>query len=146
MTPEKYVVFSLDDRRFGLPLLSVERILAAPELTRVPRSPKEMRGVFDLRGEILPVLDTRTLLGLEERPPRCLLVVHSGDRRLALTADRVDSIVDLEGDKVESLMADTGHEVRVATIGEHLALLLDLNEVVSQSLGKRATNFARQAA
>jgi purine-binding chemotaxis protein CheW len=135
---EKYVVFALDDRRFGLPLLHVERIIAAPPLTRLPLSPREVRGVFDLRGDVLPVLDTRALLNLPESDPKVLLVVHAHDRRLALTADRVDSIVDFETSEIQTVQAEAGREVQVGKIGEHLALLLNLDEIVSESLGEQA--------
>ena len=139
---EKYVVFALDDRRFGLPLLHVERIIAAPPLTRLPLSPREVRGVFDLRGDVLPVLDTRALLNLPETDPKVLLVVHTRDRRLALTADRVDSIVDFETAEIQTVQAEAGREVQVGKIGEHLALLLNLDEIVSESLGEQAQALA----
>lgn len=139
---EKYVVFALDDRRFGLPLLHVERIIAAPPLTRIPLSPREVRGVFDLRGDVLPVLDTRALLNLTEQDPKVLLVVHSRDRRLALTADRVDSIVDFESTEIQTVQTEAGREVQVGKIGEHLALLLNLEEIVSESLGEAAQALA----
>lgn len=143
---EKYVVFALDDRRFGLPLSGVERIIAAPPLTRVPLSPPEVRGVFDLRGDVLPVLDTRALLHLPEKDPHVLLVVQSGSRRLALTADRVDSIVDFAGDEIQTVHAETGREVKVGKINDLLALLLDLDEIVSEQLGQSALDIAKTQA
>lgn len=139
---EKYVVFALDDRRFGLPLLHVERIIAAPPLTRIPLSPREVRGVFDLRGDVLPVLDTRALLNLPENDPKVLLVVHARDRRLALTADRVDSIVDFDTAEIQNVQTEVGREVQVGKIGDHLALLLNLEEIVSESLGETAQALA----
>jgi purine-binding chemotaxis protein CheW len=139
---EKYVVFALDDRRFGLPLSYVERIIASPPLTGVPLSSKEVRGVFDLRGDVLPVLDTRALLNLPEKDPHVLLVVHSGARRLALTADRVDSIVDFSEEEIQTVHAESGREVRVGKIGEVLALLLNLDEIVSEQLGQSAIQAA----
>lgn len=143
---EKYVVFALDDRRFALPLLHVERIIAAPPLTRIPLSPREVRGVFDLRGDVLPVLDTRALLNLAEQDPKVLLVVHARDRRLALTADRVDSIVDFDTSEIQTVQAEAGREVQVGKIGEQLALLVNLDEIVSESLGDRAQELATLAA
>lgn len=143
---EKYVVFALDDRRFGLPLLFVERIIAAPPLTRIPLAPREVRGVFDLRGDVLPVLDTRALLDLPEQDPKVLLVVHSRDRRLALTADRVDSIVDFETTEIQTVQTEAGREVQVGKIGDLLALLLNLDEIVSENLGDKAQALAKQAA
>ncbi|MGV3617034.1 MAG: chemotaxis protein CheW [Fimbriimonas sp.] len=144
--PEKYVLFALDDRRFGLPLTHVERILAAPPLTRLACAPREVRGIFDLRGDVLPVLDTRALLDLREEEPRVLLVVHSGERRLALTADRVDSIADLGADDIQAVTAEMGRPLRVGKVGDVLALLLDVDDIVSEQLGASATQLAALAA
>ena len=62
----KYVVFQLDKERFGVPIDAVERILPSQEVTRLPRTPKMMLGVFDLRGSTIPAVDARLRFDMKE--------------------------------------------------------------------------------
>jgi purine-binding chemotaxis protein CheW len=144
--PGKFVVFTLGKERFGLPIASVERILAAPPLTRIPRTPRELRGVFDLRGDVLPVLDTRALLGLPEGEPGCLLVIDTNGRRMAVTADRVELIAEYEDNDIQDVRASAEREVRVSRQGDTITLLLDPDDMVPETLAKRAVKAAERAA
>jgi len=66
MVEQKYIVFFVDNERYALPIESVERILPEMSVTSVPKTPKVLLGVFDLRGETLPALDLRRRFDLEE--------------------------------------------------------------------------------
>lgn len=125
MKPGQYVVFALDAERYGLPIESVVQILAAPKVTRVPKTHEQVLGMFELRGSMLPVLDTRGLLGLPAKEPRCTLVIQTKDRPVALVVDSVDRIVDFEEDNM--IRSDD------TVVGRHdgdLVLLLDVQAIL----------------
>jgi len=135
VNPGKYVVFALDGERFGLPIERVERILPAQSVTRIPKTSRELLGVFDLRGSTLPVVDTRALLEFEEGERGCFVVVLADDRRIALTADRVDCIANFEAKEIE-FSEELG--TYVGKQADRLTLLSTPEEMIPQLLLERA--------
>lgn len=89
---ERGVVFSLGERRFGLALAAVTRVVRAVEVTRLVDGPAGVAGVIDVRGEVMPVIDPRARLGVAPReldPDDQFVVVRSAGRSLALWVDKV---------------------------------------------------------
>ncbi len=98
----KHVVFRLGPDFFGLPIESVERILNAQTVTRVPQTPAMVMGVFELRGETLPAVDLRARFNLEIDPsPGQFIVVAQEGGSVAVRVDAVDGIAVLDDSKVE---------------------------------------------
>lgn len=95
---EQIVVFALDQQRYGLRLDATERVLPAVELTSLPDSPSIVRGIFSLRGEMVPVLDIRRRFGLPPRiisPDQHMLVARTLARRVALLVDTAVGVVSI---------------------------------------------------
>ncbi len=95
---EQFVTFFLCDDEIGIPILQCREIVPAPAITRVPEAPDYVRGVVNLRGRVLPAVDTRKCLGYEASPPTArarLLVVEVEGRAFALLVDRVARILKL---------------------------------------------------
>jgi len=127
------VVFSLDREQFAVPIELVREVVRVTDITRVPHAPEHIRGVMNLRGRILPVLDLRTRLGLEatELTPRSRVVVVEIERRVVgLLVDAVAQVTRVG----ERLVTSPPDEVRaagqgaitgVARAGERLLMLLD---------------------
>ncbi|MDP2276176.1 MAG: chemotaxis protein CheW [Archangium sp.] len=91
-----HFVFTIDGQNYGLPLGVVEEAVNLPWIDRVAESPRDVCGVFDLRGAVLPVVDPAYRLGAELRPARVsdvLVIARSDAGRVAL---RVDAIVGLQ--------------------------------------------------
>ncbi len=93
-TAGKLVVFELTDLLLAFPLTAVAEVVAVPEVTPLPRTPDWIRGVVNLRGDIVPVVDLNRVWALGPSPdPRIarLIVVHSQDQstRLGLVVNRV---------------------------------------------------------
>lgn len=87
---ERVVVFTLAEQRYGIPLVAVERVVRIVEITPLPASPEFIRGVINVQGEIMPVLDLRRRFGLPERPTRLsdqLLIIRSANRSFALVSE-----------------------------------------------------------
>jgi purine-binding chemotaxis protein CheW len=89
--PREILVFLLDQQRYALPSLLVEELARAVEIISVPGTPKEVEGVIDYRGKIVPVLDLRRYLGLLARaaqPADYLIILRIDARLFAIRVDR----------------------------------------------------------
>lgn len=97
------VVFVVDQRRLGIELARVDRVVRMVALEPLPTAPTVIAGVFDLAGEVLPAADVRHRLRQMPRAPRAsdqLLIVRTARRRLALVVDAVDRLVSVPDDAV----------------------------------------------
>jgi len=96
----RHVLFRLEKDRYALPLSAIREVVVAPEsFTRVPRSPKAMKGVMNLRGRVVPVVDLRELLEVGPGPvggPGRVVLLDRGRRELGLLISEVDGIESLE--------------------------------------------------
>lgn len=85
------LVFEIDDRQFGLPADVVVEVVRAVSPLPVPRTPDAIMGIINLRGKVVPVIDTRALLRMETVPVRHtdhLIIVRDGKLSCAIHADR----------------------------------------------------------
>jgi len=140
----QYLVFRLGDEEFGLPIASVDEVARAPDqITRVPKTPKFLEGVINLRGEVLPVVDQRRRFDLPafagDRQRQRLVVVRSERHRAGLIVDSVSEVLRTRTDAIEPAPDLTGETVRlvqgVVNVGAagRLVLLLDPAELLSRA-------------
>ncbi len=128
-----FVAFLLDREEFGLPVDSVREILRVGEVTRVPQAPPHIRGVTNVRGSILPVVEIRTRIGLpplDPGPRARIVVLEVGERALGLLVDRVTRVAkvrvtEIEPPPAEIVTTRTDYVVGVAKGPEGLLILLD---------------------
>jgi purine-binding chemotaxis protein CheW len=96
----RHVVFRLERDRYALPLSAVREVVVAPtEYTRVPRAPVSVKGVVNLRGRVVPVVDLRALLEVGNHPtavPTRLILLELGRRELGLLITEVDGVESIE--------------------------------------------------
>ncbi|WP_029734163.1 chemotaxis protein CheW [Deferrisoma camini] len=99
----QYVTCLLGEERFAFPMESVLEIVRLPETVRVPLAPPSLKGLANLRGTVLPVVDLRGLLGLPGVEPTdaTRVVVIDCSRPAGLVVDRVERVLSVEGDRVE---------------------------------------------
>lgn len=101
----QYVTFELAGQLFGLDVEHVQEVLRYDEYTRVPASPPEVGGLFNLRGDVIPALDLGVRLGEEPRrldgTPVMNLIVHDRGERLSLLVDRIGDVLELDDDTLE---------------------------------------------
>ncbi|HET8541154.1 MAG TPA: chemotaxis protein CheW [Anaeromyxobacter sp.] len=154
----QYLSFDVADTGYGLPILAVKEILQFEEPTRVPGAPASVRGVINVRGAVVPVLDLAVKFGEGETAPTkrtCILVVETraGVERLTLgvLADAVSEVLDLPPDAVEPPPAfGTGVRLDYLTgmgkVGKGFVLLLDVDRVVSASEADLVAQAAAVAA
>jgi len=87
---EQIVVFTLDEERYGIPLVNVERVVRIVAITPLPAAEEFIRGVINVQGEIMPVVDLRRRFGLAERPDELsdqLIIVRCDKRSFALVTE-----------------------------------------------------------
>jgi purine-binding chemotaxis protein CheW len=136
-----WLTFRLGAEAYGVDILEVQEIRAYAPVTPVPKSPAHVRGVMNLRGTVIPVLDLRTLLGAPEAPttvPPVIVVVHVARRVLGLVVDAVDDVVTVEPDHVQPVpecgqRAASRAVTGVAQLPNGLAVLLALDALLGQS-------------
>lgn len=132
------VTFNLGDESFGLDIMNVQEIIRTPQITRVPRAPVYVDGVTNLRGHILPVIDTRTKFGMPKTgldESTRVIVVDVNGRQMGLNVDSVSEVLRVERRAIEpapeslSQNEDGGKSVTgVVKInqGQKLVMLLSL--------------------
>lgn len=87
---EQLVLFTLDEQRYGIPLAAVERVVRIVEITTLPKAPEFIRGVINVQGEIMPVVDLRRRFDLPERPLQLtdqLIILRCAKRSFALVSE-----------------------------------------------------------
>ena len=135
---ETWVTFSLAGETFALPVTHVYEILRVSGITRVPHAPDMVRGVTNMRGRVLPVIDLRVRLGLsvgEATPASRILVVASRGRSLGLLVDAVQQVERIQRDAVQPpppdvMTAQSDYIVGVTDLGTRLVILLDVDRIL----------------
>lgn len=128
-----YVAFRLEGEEYGFPIGNVREILRVDEITRVPQAPAFIRGVTNVRGKILPVVEIRTRVGLSPlvpTPAARIVVLEVGPRMLGLLVDGNVRVVKVRASQVEPppeeiVSARTDYVTGVAKREEGLLILLE---------------------
>ena len=140
---DQYLVFSLDGQSFALRLSAVERVMRAAEVTPLPGAPEVVIGVINVRGQVLPVFDTRRRLRMPAReidPGDQLVVARARSRAVALLVDAVGDIHEAAGREVVAageLLPGAGYIEGVVKLADGLLLIHDLDKFLSPSEEER---------
>jgi purine-binding chemotaxis protein CheW len=139
---EHLATFVLDKEEYGVDVRQVQEIRRVGEITAVPRAPEFVRGVINLRGRILPVLDLKRKLNLGEvavdRAAR-IVVVRTQGRMLGLLVDGASQVLKVPVSRVEpppeEVVERGGDYIRaVAKLDDRLIILIDLERILAQEL------------
>ena len=137
--PIRLVSFDIDQEQFAVDILRVQEINRMMSLTKIPQSPQGVRGVINLRGRLVPVLDLRTRLGLDPIDPSDasrIIVVDILGSTIGFIVDAVHEVLEVDPATVEptpaiTTCADMSYIQGVAKIGEKLLILLDLDNLLT---------------
>ena len=136
----KYLTFALADEEYGLPVLKVREIIKLMDITAVPRVPAHVKGVINLRGKVVPVIDLRLKFGLavqEATDRTCIIVVEAvtAGRRvmLGIVVDHVSEVLNIATEEIEAPpdfgeQLDTRYMLGIAKIKGKVKMLLDLDK------------------
>lgn len=134
----KYLTFSLGSEDYGLQIMRVREILVLLPITVVPQTPEFVRGVINLRGKVIPVIDLRLKFGMtrtEYGRETCIIVVEVDGVHMGVIVDRVQEVVDiLEGDIEDSphfgAKVDTEFILGMGKKNGKVKILLDIERVI----------------
>jgi purine-binding chemotaxis protein CheW len=150
---EKYLAFTLGQQEFGINLLKVKEIISLVEITHIPHTPHFVKGIINLRGNIVPVIDLRTKLGMEEIPYNertCIIVIANPenihDAPLSIAVDFVAEVLPIPDDKIsEAPKMGSGFDGTyihgIAKINKSIKILLNIDRVLRDA---EIVDFASQ--
>ena len=140
---EQYLTFLLAGEEYAISILEVKEIIEYDTVTAVPKTPKWIRGVINLRGSVVPVLDLGVKFGMGERPvtkTSCIIIVEghveNQNTLMGVMADSVSQVMDIAPGEIQPVPA-FGTRIRVdyllgmAQLGKKFVLLLDIDKVLS---------------
>jgi purine-binding chemotaxis protein CheW len=138
----KYLTFALTNEEYGLPVLKVREIIKLMDITPVPQMPAHVRGVINLRGKVVPVIDLGAKFGMGYNAPTertCIIVaeVEVDGRRvmIGVIVDAVSEVLNIAPEEIEQPpdfgeRVDTEYMQGIAKIKGKVKILLDLNRVL----------------
>ena len=149
----RFLVFRLDDNEFALPIDAVEEVARVPDqITRLPKTPKFLEGVVNLRGEVLPVVDQRRRFDMTATTVsanRRLVVVRTEQHRAGLIVDSVSEVLRCSPDRIKPSPDLTGdalgivHSVINLESGR-IVLLLDPSELLTRTERGLLDSFSKE--
>lgn len=131
---KEYLAFSLGDEEYAIDILAVKEIRGHDPVTRIAGAAAFIKGVINLRGEIVPIVDMRIKLALERANYDAftvVIVLEIGGRVVGMVVDGVSDVLAFTADQIRpapdlGTAADTGHIVGLATIDGRMLILLDI--------------------
>lgn len=135
--PNRLVVLTLGDQRYGLPLSAVERVVRVVDVTPLPQAPDIVLGVVNIQGRVIPVVNVRRRFRLPERDLALtdqLVIAHTARRPVALAADTVTGVLEYsakETVRARDIVADIEYVEGVVKLADGLVLIHDLDKFLS---------------
>jgi purine-binding chemotaxis protein CheW len=141
----KYLTFALAHEEYGIGILKVKEIIGMMSITTVPQTPEFVKGVINLRGKVIPVVDLRLKFGMEEieyTERTCIIVVEiagaSSAVLMGIVVDSVSEVLNIRGDDIEDAPTfgaslNTKYISGMAKIEGDVKILLDIDRVLSET-------------
>lgn len=136
------VVFSLGDEEFGVEINNVQEIIRMPTITKIPQAPDYVKGVINLRGRIITVINLNTIMGMQDRrhdEDTRIIVANVNDTVMGFVVDSVSEVMRLPTNNVEQAPAIIASKINteylqgVGKMDRRLLILLNLEKFVSAS-------------
>jgi len=137
----KFLTFFLAGEEYGLEIRKVHEIIGMMPITRVPRTPEHVRGVINLRGKVIPIMDLRRKFGMTpaaDAQETCIIVVQVRGVQVGVTVDRVSEVANIADAEIEDppSFGEDVHTEYLLGLGKsagRVMLLLDIEHVLSRS-------------
>lgn len=137
----KYLTFVLAGEDYGLEILKVREIIGMMEITAVPRTPEFVKGVINLRGKVIPVIDLRLKFGMEEAEyteETCTIVADVGGVEIGIIVDKVSEVMDIADSDIDETPSfggsvDTDFILGMGKAEDKVTILLDISKVFTSS-------------
>ena len=139
----KYLTFTLAEEEYGIGILKIKEIIGMLPITSVPQTPDFVKGVINLRGKVIPVIDLRLRFGIREidyTERTCIIVVEiegqAGTVLIGIVVDSVSEVLNVKGDDIEDTPTfgtklDTEYILGMAKMEGGVKILLDIDRVLN---------------
>ncbi len=139
----KYLTFSLADEEYGIGILKIKEIIGMMPITTVPQTPAFVKGVINLRGKVIPVIDLRLRFGMnaiDYTERTCIIVVEiagtNSTVQIGIVVDTVSEVLNVKNDEIEDTPAfgtklDTEYILGMAKMEGGVKILLDIDRVLN---------------
>jgi purine-binding chemotaxis protein CheW len=150
----KYLTFKLVNEEYGLEILKVREIIGMMAITSLPRTPSFVRGVINLRGKVIPVIDLRKKFEMDstaDTDQTCIIVVDVTSQgaiiQIGILVDSVSEVLDIIGEDIESAPSfgtniDTAFILGMAKAKGSVKILLNIEKVLSSAELETVANVA----
>ena len=140
----KYLTFSMASEEYGIGILKIKEIIGMMSITTVPQTPEFIKGVINLRGKVIPVIDLRLRFGMtanDYTERTCIIVVEipgmSGTVMIGIVVDSVSEVLSIKGDEIEETPTfgtklNTDYILGMAKMDGGVKILLDIDRVLSR--------------
>ena len=135
----KFLTFYLADEEHGIEILKVREIIGMMSVTTVPRTQAFIRGVINLRGKVIPIVDLRLKFGMpgvEATDETCIIVVRAQAVEMGIVVDRVSEVLDIVSDHVDDAPSfgtdvHTDYLLGISKTAGRVQLLLDIDKILA---------------
>lgn len=136
----KYLTFALGKEEYGLEILQVREIIGLMHITLIPRAPSYMKGVINLRGRIIPVIDLRLKFGMDSQaytPETCIIVLNLSEVLMGIIVDKVSEVIDITRAHIEQSPrlggdVNTDFITGMGKVSDKVIILLDIEKVLNE--------------
>jgi purine-binding chemotaxis protein CheW len=137
----KFLTFFLAGEEHGIEILKVHEIIGMMPITSVPRTPSYIRGVINLRGKVIPIVDLRLKFGMEsmdQTSETCIIVVHLKGVEVGIVVDKVSEVLNIAGGDIEDAPSfgaevNTDYILGIGKSQGKVKILLDIDRVLSHT-------------
>jgi purine-binding chemotaxis protein CheW len=137
----QFLTFSLGQEEYGIELLKVQEIKGYAAITPIPNTPPHIKGVMNLRGAVIPIVDLRIRFGMEATEYtkfHVIIVINVGAKVMGLLVDAVSDVLNVGRDDIRpapdfGAHADTRFISGMASAGDKVAVLLDIETLLSEA-------------
>src|SRR5262245_5651603 len=134
----KFLTFFLDDDEYGFEILKVQEIIGMMNVTPVPRTPPFVKGVINLRGKVIPIIDLRlkfAMPAVAQTEETCIIVVRAQGVVMGTVVDKVSEVLDIAAEDIDALSfgtaVNTDYILGIGKTGSKVTMLLDIDKVLS---------------
>jgi len=145
----KYLTFALADEQYGIDILKIKEIIGMMDVTSVPQTPAYVKGVINLRGKVIPVIDLRLKFGMSSKgydARTCIIVVEvqggrSESLRMGIVVDSVSEVANFKSEHIEptpdfGTSLNTDYILGMAKVDKSVIILLDIDRILAPDEAK----------
>lgn len=142
---DKYLTFKLADEEYGIEIYSVREVVGLQRITAIPDMPAYIRGVVNLRGQVIPIMDVRSRFNMslsEYNDRTCVIVINVGDMPIGLIVDEVQDVLDISETNIAPPpnIVNSNKEKFMHGLGmveDQVKIILDVRQLVDLDLHEK---------